>query len=262
MTEKEIWSKIIEEAESLLSSERLSNSYINKFVKDFDNLSDVIAFKISNDLETKNQVDVFSAEVLFLELTKVFKSEEIVNSLVLDLHAVKQRDPAATGYLSTLLFSKGFLALHTHRASNFFLKTKESLMASYLHSQSSKIYGVDIHPAATIGVGVMLDHATGIVIGETSVIEDDVSIFQGVTLGGTGKVTGDRHPKVRKGVLISAGAKILGNVEIGQGAKVAAGSVVLDNVEMNTTVAGVPAVAVGKPSSDAPAITVDHTIED
>ena len=108
----------------------------------------------------------------------------------------------------------------------------------------------------------MLDHATGIVIGETSVIEDDVSIFQGVTLGGTGKVTGDRHPKVRKGVLISAGAKILGNVEIGQGAKVAAGSVVLDNVEMNTTVAGVPAVAVGKPSSDAPAITVDHTIEE
>ena len=107
-----------------------------------------------------------------------------------------------------------------------------------------------------------MDHATGIVIGETSVVEDDVSIFQGVTLGGTGKITGDRHPKVRKGVLISAGAKIIGNVEIGEGAKVAAGSVVLEDVEANTTVAGVPAIAMGRPSTDSPAKTVDHSIKD
>jgi serine O-acetyltransferase len=135
-------------------------------------------------------------------------------------------------------------------------------MAYFLQSQASKIYGVDIHPAASIGNGVMLDHATGIVIGETSVVEDDVSIFQGVTLGGTGKITGDRHPKVRKGVLISAGAKIIGNVEIGEGAKIAAGSVVLEDVPMNTTVAGVPAVIVGHPSTDSPAKTVDHSIKD
>ena len=262
MTEKEIWSKIVEEANSILESERLSESYLKKFVIDFDTLSEVIAYKISNDLGNKDSDEIFSINFIFSELKGVFEDEKIINGLVLDLHAVNQRDPAASGYLSTLLFSKGFLALQTHRASNYFLNSKESLMANFLHSQSSKLYGVDIHPAASIGVGVMLDHATGIVIGETSVIEDDVSIFQGVTLGGTGKVTGDRHPKVRKGVLISAGAKILGNVEIGQGAKVAAGSVVLDNVEMNTTVAGVPAVAVGKPSSDAPAITVDHTIEE
>ena len=124
------------------------------------------------------------------------------------------------------------------------------------------VYGVDIHPSAKLGQGVMLDHATGIVVGETSVIENDVSIFQGVTLGGTGKETGDRHPKVREGVLISSGAKILGNVEIGKGAKVAAGSVVLSDVMPNTTVAGVPAVSVGKPMSDKPATDVDHTIED
>ena len=135
-------------------------------------------------------------------------------------------------------------------------------MSAFLQSQASKVYGVDIHPAAFIGNGVMLDHATGIVIGETSVVEDDVSIFQGVTLGGTGKITGDRHPKVRKGVLISAGAKIIGNVEIGEGAKVAAGSVVLEDVEANTTVAGVPAIAVGRPSTDSPAKTVDHSIKD
>ena len=135
-------------------------------------------------------------------------------------------------------------------------------MAYFLQSQASKIYGVDIHPAASIGNGVMLDHATGIVIGETSVVEDDVSIFQGVTLGGTGKITGDRHPKVRKGVLISAGAKIIGNVEIGEGAKIAAGSVVLEDVPMNTTVAGVPAVIVGHPCTDSPAKTVDHSIND
>ena len=262
MTEKEIWSKIVEEANSILESERLSESYIKKFVLDLEKLSEVISYKISNDLGNKDRDEIFSIDFIFSELKEVFEDEKIINGLVLDLHAVKQRDPAASGYLPTLLFSKGFLALQTHRASNHFLNSKESLMASFLHSQSSKFYGVDIHPAASIGVGVMLDHATGIVIGETSVIEDDVSIFQGVTLGGTGKVTGDRHPKVRQGVLISAGAKILGNVEIGQGAKVAAGSVVLDNVEMNTTVAGVPAVAVGKPSSETPAITVDHTIEE
>ena len=262
MTEKEIWLKIVEEAKSLSDDQSLSDSYLDEYVTSFDKLSDSIGFKIASDLGQDVSSKAFSSKFLFSELKKVYENANILDGLVLDLLAVKQRDPASTGYLSTLLFSKGFLALQTHRASHYFFKKGETLLANFLHSQASKIYSVDIHPAATIGVGVMLDHATGIVIGETSVIEDDVSIFQGVTLGGTGKVTGDRHPKVRKGVLISAGAKILGNVEIGQGAKVAAGSVVLDDVEMNTTVAGIPAIAVGKPSSDSPAKTVDHSIKE
>ena len=146
-------------------------------------------------------------------------------------------------------------------SSNYHWK-EETLLSYFLQSRTSQVYGVDIHPAATIGKGIMLDHATGIVIGETSVIEDDVSIFQGVTLGGTGKEIGDRHPKVRKGVLISSGAKILGNVEIGEGAKIAAGSVVLEDVPEHMTVAGVPAKVVGKTSIKTPGTEVDHTIEE
>ena len=142
------------------------------------------------------------------------------------------------------------------------LMKEETLLSYFLQSRTSQVYGVDIHPAATIGKGIMLDHATGIVIGETSVIEDDVSIFQGVTLGGTGKEVGDRHPKVRKGVLISSGAKILGNVEIGEGAKIAAGSVVLEDVPEHMTVAGVPAKVVGKTSIKTPGTEIDHTIEE
>ena len=189
MTEKEIWLEIQEEAKSLSRDQSLSDSYLNEYVTDFDKLSDSIGFKIANDLGQNVSSKAFSNKFLFAELKKVYEDSNILDGLVLDLLAVKQRDPASTGYLSTLLFSKGFLALQTHRASHYFLKSGETLLASFLHSQASKIYSVDIHPAARIGVGVMLDHATGIVIGETSVIENDVSIFQGVTLGGTGKIT-------------------------------------------------------------------------
>ena len=186
MTEKEIWLEIQEEAKSLSKDQSLSDSYLDEYVANFDKLSDSIGFKIANDLGQDVSSKAFSNKFLFAELKKVYEDSNILDGLVLDLLAVKQRDPASTGYLSTLLFSKGFLALQTHRASHYFLKSGETLLASFLHSQASKIYSVDIHPAARIGVGVMLDHATGIVIGETSVIENDVSIFQGVTLGGTG----------------------------------------------------------------------------
>mgnify|MGYP003310485279 FL=1 len=193
---------------------------------------------------------------------EVFSDPVFLERAIDDLKAINDRDPATKGFVFTLLFSKGFAALQAHRVANHFMLSKHEVFAFFLQSRSSVVYGVDIHPSAKIGQGVMLDHATGIVVGETSVIENDVSIFQGVTLGGTGKETGDRHPKVREGVLISSGAKILGNVEIGKGAKVAAGSVVLSDVMPNTTVAGVPAVSVGKPMSDKPATDVDHTIED
>lgn len=133
-------------------------------------------------------------------------------------------------------------------------------MALYLQNRTSEVFAVDIHPAAKIGRGILIDHATAIVIGETAVVEDDVSMLHEVTLGGTGKEEGDRHPKVRRGVLISAGAKILGNIEVGEGAKVGAGSVVLRDVPAHVTVAGVPAKIVGKPKSDAPSHTMDHSM--
>ena len=129
-----------------------------------------------------------------------------------------------------------------------------------MQNQISTVFDVDIHPAARMGRGILLDHATGLVIGETAVVEDNVSIMQSVTLGGTGKECGDRHPKVRSGVLISAGAKILGNIEIGQGAKIAAASVVLSDIPPHTTAAGVPAKIVGKPAADQPALDMNHKL--
>ena len=159
-----------------------------------------------------------------------------------------------------LLFFKGFQALQSYRIAHWLWVQGRECLALFFQSRIALTFGVDIHPAAKLGKGIMLDHATGIVIGETTIVEDDVSIMQEVTLGGTGKECGDRHPKVRRGVLISAGAKILGNIEIGENAKVGAGSVVLKPVAPHTTVAGVPAVVVGRPVSASPALDMNHEI--
>jgi len=165
----------------------------------------------------------------------------LIGSLRADIAAVVERDPATERFIEPFLYFKGFHALQTHRLANWLWNNSERDFALYLQSRSSDVFQTDIHPAARIGKGVFLDHATGLVIGETTVIEDDVSLLQNVTLGGTGKQAGDRHPKVRKGAMIGAGAKILGNVEIGQYARVAAGAVVLNAVPAYATVAGVPA---------------------
>lgn len=255
---KEIWSEILKESKNKISLEPESETLFEKKIFAYDNLQDSLSAKISVDLASKE----YSKNNLNNKFKEVFSDPVFLERAIDDLKAINDRDPATKGFVFTLLFSKGFAALQAHRVANHFMLSKHEVFAFFLQSRSSVVYGVDIHPSAKIGQGVMLDHATGIVVGETSVIENDVSIFQGVTLGGTGKETGDRHPKVREGVLISSGAKILGNVEIGKGAKVAAGSVVLSDVMPNTTVAGVPAVSVGKPMSDKPATDVDHTIED
>ncbi len=255
---EEIWAEILEESKNKISLEAESETLFEKKIFAYDNLQDSLSAKISDDLASKE----YSKNNLNNKFKEVFSDPVYLERAVDDLKAINDRDPATKGFVFTILFSKGFAALQAHRVANYFMLAKHEVFAFFLQSRSSVVYGVDIHPSAKIGQGVMLDHATGIVVGETSVIENDVSIFQGVTLGGTGKETGDRHPKVREGVLISSGAKILGNVEIGKGAKVAAGSVVLSDVMPNTTVAGIPAVSVGKPMSDKPATDVDHTIED
>jgi serine O-acetyltransferase len=162
-----------------------------------------------------------------------------------DIIAVAERDPATTRYLEPVLYYKGFHALQAHRLAHYLWHRGRKDFALYLQSQSSSVFGVDINPNTKVGKGIFIDHATGVVIGQTAVIDDDVSILQGVTLGGTGKEQGDRHPKIRRGVLLSAGAKVLGNIEVGSCARVAAGSVVLKPVPANVTVAGVPARVVG-----------------
>jgi serine O-acetyltransferase len=175
-----------------------------------------------------------------------------------DLLAIRERDPAAASLLVPFLFFKGFQALQAWRVAHHLWNTQRKTMAFYLQSLIARAYSVDIHPAARIGKGIMFDHAHGIVIGETAVIEDKVSMLHNVTLGGTGKESGDRHPKIRSGVMVGAGATILGNIDIGEGARIAAGSVVLEDVPPHMTVAGVPAKIVGKAGCARPAEEMDQ----
>jgi serine O-acetyltransferase len=177
-----------------------------------------------------------------------------------DLLAVRERDPASPDLLTPFMFFKGYQSLQAYRVSHILWERDRRVLARYLQARISEVFAVDIHPAARIGCGVMVDHGTGLVIGETAVVGDDVSILQGVTLGGTGKECGDRHPKIRRGVLLGAGAKVLGNIVVGEGAKVGAGSIVLADVEPHTTVVGVPARAVGARLTDLPALTMDHSL--
>ncbi|MGL4812973.1 MAG: serine O-acetyltransferase EpsC, partial [Beijerinckiaceae bacterium] len=163
-------------------------------------------------------------------------------------------------FLDPVLYFKGFHAIQTHRLANALWKAGRKDFALYLQSRASEVFQTDIHPAASLGKAIFLDHATGIVVGETAVIEDDVSMLHGVTLGGTGKENEDRHPKIRRGVLIGAGAKILGNIEVGRCARVAAGSVVLKSVPPNTTVAGVPAKEMGEAGCAEPARSMDQIL--
>jgi serine O-acetyltransferase len=177
-----------------------------------------------------------------------------------DLIAFVDRDPACSRVIEPLLHFKGFHAIQTHRLAHALWKAGRKDMALYLQSRSSEVFQTDIHPAARIGKGIFLDHATGLVVGATAVIDDDVSMLHDVTLGGTGKESGDRHPKIRRGVLIGAGAKIIGNIEIGYCARVAAGSVVLHPVPHNKTVAGVPAKVVGEAGCAEPARSMDQIL--
>lgn len=177
-----------------------------------------------------------------------------------DIKAVVERDPACTSHLDPLLWFKGYQALQTYRAAHWLWGQGRLTLAHFLQSRASSLFGLDIHPGAVIGKSIFIDHGTGVVIGETAVVEDGVSMLHGVTLGGTGKERGDRHPKVRRGVLLGAGAKVLGNIEIGACAKIAAGSVVLDPVPAGCTAAGVPARIIGCVDVPEPALDMDHRI--
>ena len=177
-----------------------------------------------------------------------------------DIVATFDRDPATTRFIEPVLYYKGFHAIQTHRLAHWMLGKGRKDFALYLQSRSSAVFQCDINPAAKIGRGIFLDHATGLVVGETAVIEDDVSILHDVTLGGTGKEHEDRHPKIRHGVMIGAGAKILGNIEIGHCARIAAGSVVIKAVPNNVTVAGVPAKVVGEAGCPEPSRVMDQML--
>ncbi|MFT8421454.1 MAG: serine O-acetyltransferase [Gluconacetobacter sp.] len=184
-----------------------------------------------------------------------------VDMAAADLASIRERDPASAGFLVPFLFFKGFHAIQSYRLAHWLWHENRRPLAHHIQSRASELFAVDIHPAARLGQRIMFDHGTGIVVGETAVIEDDVALLQNVTLGGTGKEIGDRHPKIRRGALIGTGAKVLGNIEIGEGAKVGAGSVVLKSVAPFTTVVGNPARVVGTRHEGLPSLTMDQTLQ-
>jgi serine O-acetyltransferase len=254
-----IWETIRREAEEIVAAEPAMASFVHATILNHDRLEDVIVHRISQRLDNS----VVNAEVIRLAYKEALAdSPELGEIMRCDIAAVYDRDPACDRHIEPVLYFKGFHAIETHRLAHWLWNKGRRDFALYLQSRSSSIFQTDISPAAPMGRSIFLDHATGLVVGRTASIGDNVSILQDVTLGGTGKETGDRHPKIRDGVLIGAGAKILGNIEVGEGAKVAAGSVVLHPVPPHTTVAGVPAKVVGKVAGADPARVMDQTFED
>lgn len=257
MKQSTVWDTLVKEAKKVAAQERILSKVLTEFIFERENLSDALGWRLAARL-VKSSVPESDIRDL---IRKAFEqNRDMLDCVESDLIAVMERDPACNDFLSPFLYFKGFQALSCYRVANFLWKQERRDLALYLQSLVAVVYSVDIHPAATIGKGILLDHATSFVAGETTVIEDDVSILHEVTLGGTGKDRGDRHPKIRSGVLIGAGAKILGNVEIGEGARVGASSVVLNDVPAHVSVAGVPAKEIGKVRDSSPALGMDHNL--
>jgi serine O-acetyltransferase len=253
-----LWSELRYEVAQIAKREPLLASYLHATVLKHRTLESALSFLLSGKLESP----YLTALSLHDILRRAFRaSPEIRGAIRADLAAVVDRDPAAGSPAVPFLYFKGFHALEAYRVSNWLWAKGRKHLALYLQTRISEVFGLDIHPAARIGQGILIDHGTGVVIGETAVVGDNVSMLHEVTLGGTGKQVGDRHPKIGAGVLLGAGAKVLGNISVGAGSKVAAGSVVLNDVEAHTTVAGIPARVVGMPSTSEPSRSMDHGLE-
>lgn len=258
-----LWSIIREEVSADVAREPMLASLLHATILNHERLEEALSFHLSNKLASPSLPAMSIREMI----DEAFAGrEDIIQAARADLQAIVKRDPAARGYSVPFLYFKGFHALQSYRLAHRLWNDGRHSLAICMQNRISEAFGVDIHPAAQIGSGILFDHGTGVVIGETAVVGDDVSLLHEVTLGGTGKETGDRHPKVRRGVLIGAGAKVLGNIEVGEGAKIGAGSVVLDDVPPHTTVAGVPARIVGRPEVAEPALDMNqrfpHTLSD
>jgi len=254
-----VWARVRVEAEEIVRREPELATFIYSTILNHDTLEAAVVHRLAERLDRPD----ISGELIRQVFEDALKHEpSIGETFRADIVAVVDRDPATRRCIEPVLYYKGFHAIQTHRLAHWLWTQGRRDFAYWLQSRSSAAFQCDIHPAARVGRGIFLDHATGLVVGETAVIEDDVSMLLGVTLGGTGKEHEDRHPKIRRGVLIGAGAKILGNIEIGHCARVAAGSVVLKPVPHNTTVAGVPARVVGEAGCPEPARSMDQLFQD
>ncbi|WP_159726191.1 serine O-acetyltransferase [Methylosinus sp. Ce-a6] len=249
-----LWTHILREAEDMLAREPALAGLLLTFVLHRASFEDAVARRCAARL-----AGAVTEDLIFDAFARALDADPSIGAgFRADIKAVVERDAACGRLIEPLLFFKGFHAIQTHRLAHWLWTSGQTDFALYLQSRSSDAFQTDIHPAARFGRGIFLDHATGLVVGATAIVEDDVSILQSVTLGGTGKESGDRHPKVRRGVMIAAGAKILGNIEVGACSRVAAGSVVLHPVPRNSTVAGVPAKVVGTAGCAEPARDMDQ----
>jgi serine O-acetyltransferase len=252
-----VWPELVSEARTVAREEPSLASLLNAVIIRHSDLAAALSYQLARKLGDQ-ELRAMSLREVAQEAYAADPS--IVDKAEADLRAVFERDPACKGYIQPFLHFKGFLALQTHRVAHWLWGSRREALAFYLQSRMSELFQVDIHPAAVIGAGAFFDHGTGIVIGETAVIGDNVSMLHGVTLGGTGAERGDRHPKIGDGVLLGAGAKVLGNIRIGDYAKIASGSVVLIPVPSGCTAAGVPARLFNCPTCTEPARTMDHTL--
>jgi len=252
-----IWSSVRQEAAEAVERDPLLAAFLYSTILNHDSLEEAVIHRLSERLD---HADLGADLIRQTYKAMLREVPEWSTTVRVDIQAYYDRDPACDRFLIPVLHFKGFHAIQTHRLAHWLWDIGRRDFALYLQSRSSAVFQTDIHPASRIGRGIFIDHATGLVVGETAVVEDDVSMLHGVTLGGTGKAGGDRHPKIRHGVLIGAGAKILGNIEVGHCSKVAAGSVVLQSVPANKTVAGVPARIVGETGCDEPSRAMDQLL--
>jgi serine O-acetyltransferase len=252
-----VWARIRDEAEEITRREPELATFIYENILHHDTLEAAIIHRVSQRLEN---ADV-SGDMIRQAYSEALENQQALgDAFRADIVATVDRDPATARFIEPVLYYKGFHAIQTHRLAHWLLGKGRKDFALYLQSRSSAAFQCDINPAARVGRGIFLDHATGLVVGETAVIDDDVSILHDVTLGGTGKEHEDRHPKIRHGVMIGAGAKILGNIEVGHCARIAAGSVVIKSVPNNVTVAGVPAKVVGEAGCPEPSRAMDQML--
>ncbi len=254
-----VWDAIRAEAMEAIEKEPTLSSFLYAVILNHATLEDALSFQLAAKLESVTLPALTLRELV----DEAFRNQPFIGEDIReDIRAVRQRDPACRMFCMPLLYFKGFQALQAHRVAHYYWCQGRMHLALFLQSRMSEVFAVDIHPAARIGKGIMIDHATGVVIGETAIVGDNVSLLHAVTLGGTGKEWGDRHPKIHDGVMIAAGAKILGNVTIGKGCKIAAGAVVLQDMPPHTTVAGVPGKPVGSAREEVPAFEMNQTISE
>ncbi|MEL6377640.1 MAG: serine O-acetyltransferase [Pseudomonadota bacterium] len=252
-----VWARIKSEAERTVSEEPLLGGLIHSSILHHKTIESALSYRISLKLASTEMPEQIVREIC----DEAYGDDaSLGHSARADIVAVHDRDPACDRYILPMLFFKGFQAIQAYRVANWLWRADRKDLARFFQMRCSEVFGVDVHPAATIGKGIMIDHAHSIVIGETAVVGDNVSMLHSVTLGGTGKEEEDRHPKIGDGVLIGAGAKVLGNITVGNCSRIAAGSVVLQEVPPCKTIAGVPAKIVGEAGCDQPSVAMDQLL--